>query len=722
MKRILLVILTIIIANGAILADIEAVQSLARRIVPDIADKILFEKIQAPGDSFLISQRNGKVLVQGSSTQAMAVGLNQYLRKEMGTSVSWYSDMPVQTGKKIYLPKHPYGGKAAVDNRFFLNYCTFGYTMPWWNWAEWEHFIDWMALNGINLPLAMTGQEKAWYLTWKKMGLTDEEILGSFTGPAHLPWHWMNNVDHFQGPLSMVWLDRQEALQRQILQRERELGMKPVLAAFAGHAPVALKERYPQAKITLRDDWAGFPMSDRCYFLDPNDSLYLQVQKTYVAIQDSLFGSDHIYGIDPFNEQESPDWSEEFLHKASAGIYSTLRQADPKAIWLQMTWNFYNEAKDWTKPRMKAYLEGVEGDNLLLLDYFCDNAEIWRRNDSYFGKPFIWCYLGNFGGNTMMSGNLKEVDTKLTTALHHAGKNLVGIGGTLEGFDVNPVMHEYILQKAWQPDLSAEAWTELWANSRGGNVSPEVKKAWQLLVDSIYVQRCYVGEASLTNARPGMEKPTGHYTADRHKYNQQPLLKALDLLLNAKGVTENAAYQYDVMNVCRQLLANEFQPLRDSFREAYEDGDLEKARKISGEMDTLLLDLDELLSTNDNFSMARWIADARSCASSRQEADAFEQNARTLLTTWSPPNLVLNDYGNRQWSGLMGSYYRNRWKQFTDAVLQAMEAGEAFDQDAFVASIKQWEWEWTKQHDKLTPHNPLPSSVVARRLRTKYFK
>ena len=38
-----------------------------------------------------------------------------------------------------------------------LNYCTFGYTMPWWTWQDWERFIDWMALNGITTPLAATG-------------------------------------------------------------------------------------------------------------------------------------------------------------------------------------------------------------------------------------------------------------------------------------------------------------------------------------------------------------------------------------------------------------------------------------------------------------------------------------------------------------------------------------------------------------------------------------
>lgn len=26
-----------------------------------------------------------------------------------------------------------------------------------WDWERWEREIDWMALNGINLPLAFTG-------------------------------------------------------------------------------------------------------------------------------------------------------------------------------------------------------------------------------------------------------------------------------------------------------------------------------------------------------------------------------------------------------------------------------------------------------------------------------------------------------------------------------------------------------------------------------------
>ena len=36
--------------------------------------------------------------------------------------------------------------------------------------------IDWMALNGINLPLAQTGQEEIWRRVWKKFGLKEVKL------------------------------------------------------------------------------------------------------------------------------------------------------------------------------------------------------------------------------------------------------------------------------------------------------------------------------------------------------------------------------------------------------------------------------------------------------------------------------------------------------------------------------------------------------------------
>lgn len=38
-----------------------------------------------------------------------------------------------------------------------MNVCTFGYSYVHWDWSRWEREIDWMALNGINMPLAFNG-------------------------------------------------------------------------------------------------------------------------------------------------------------------------------------------------------------------------------------------------------------------------------------------------------------------------------------------------------------------------------------------------------------------------------------------------------------------------------------------------------------------------------------------------------------------------------------
>ena len=70
------------------------------------------------------------------------------------------ADIAVEIPEELPMVGEKVVSEARVDTRFFLNYCTYGYTMPWWQWKEWERFIDWMALNGINMPLAIRLMQK----------------------------------------------------------------------------------------------------------------------------------------------------------------------------------------------------------------------------------------------------------------------------------------------------------------------------------------------------------------------------------------------------------------------------------------------------------------------------------------------------------------------------------------------------------------------------------
>ena len=281
----------------------KAAKKLALRIVPSY--KIEFREKGGDTDYYRISSPGGHLVIEGNNANSLSAGLGRYL-EESGIDVSWYASQKVEAPDEMPLPDSTIYCDALVPKRFFLNYCTFGYSMAWWQWEEWERLIDWMALHGVNMPLAITGQEAVWQKVWRRYGLSDGEIRSYFTGPAHLPWHRMCNIDGVDGPLPQGWIDGQSKLQKRILRRERALGMTPVLPAFAGHVPAKLAEKYPQAQISPVSLWGGFSEANRCYFLSPADPLYARIQKDFLTEQTRLFGTDHIYGFDLFNEVDSP--------------------------------------------------------------------------------------------------------------------------------------------------------------------------------------------------------------------------------------------------------------------------------------------------------------------------------------------------------------------------------------------------------------------------------
>ena len=551
------------------------VRELVKRILPEHYRKIVVEYMPdvTNDERFELYSQADKIIIRGTTKSAIGVGLNYYLKYYCKTYVSWYSFDKIETPKVLPVVPEKVVRSARVPERFFLNYCTYGYTLTWWGWHEWERLIDWMALNGINMPLAIAGQESVWLNVWKKYGLTEKQILEYFTGPSYLPWHRMSNIDHWMGPLPMSWIKNQEKLQKKILRRTRDLGMKPVLPAFAGHVPEILKEKYPKAKITPLSIWGDFEDQYRCHFLDPFDSLFTDIQKTYIDEQTKLYGTDHIYGVDPFNELVPPSWEPEYLANASAKIYDVLKNADSKAVWLQMTWMFSYQRKDWTDERIKSYITAVPDKKQILLDYYAERTEVWKFSESYYKQPFIWCYLGNFGGNTMIAGNIAEVDRRLNEAFANA-ESMVGVGSTLEGFDVNPIMYDFVFEKVWHKDgISLHDWTVQWAQRRVGTTDENAEKAWKLLIDKIYVQYSLCTEGTLTNARPSL---TGHgnwTTKNWTKYNNRDLLEAWGLLLRSKAITK-IAYKYDIVNIGRQVLGNYFTVLRDEFTQAYERKDI----------------------------------------------------------------------------------------------------------------------------------------------------
>lgn len=188
-------------------------------------------------DIFETSVEEGELTIKGSSGVALCRGFYEYV-KDNGLGISSW------TGNRLEWPAHiensaPQTTISPFKHHYYFNVVTFGYTMPYWDWERWEQEIDWMALHGVDMPLALVANEAISARVWKKMGLTDEEIAEYFVGPAHFPWMRMGNISGVDSPLPESWHKTQIALQHKILKRMKALGMKPICPAFSGFVPKA---------------------------------------------------------------------------------------------------------------------------------------------------------------------------------------------------------------------------------------------------------------------------------------------------------------------------------------------------------------------------------------------------------------------------------------------------------------------------------------------------
>ena len=692
----------------------DAAEHLAGRIVPSYADRILFRTVPSREGAvfFELQTRGGKLIIRGNNAGAMAVGLNYYLKKYCNCTVSWYDYNPVEVPETM----PPVNGKvrhnALVKDRFFLNYCTFGYTFAYWDWPQWERLIDWMALNGINLPLAMTAQEAVWENVWKQFGMDDQDILDYFTGPAHLPWQMMGNIDKYDGPLSREWIDAHIALQKKIIERERELGMKPVLGAFNGHVPEQIAEGHRHYTCNWIDSG-----DYRTHFIYPSDPLFAEIQKKYLSFQSELFGTDHIYAADLFNEMPPPCWEPDSLASISREMFRSLEAADSKAEWIQMGWMFLNASKDWTPERIEAYLGACPRGRVKILDYRGEEDEAWLRTDAFYGTPFIWCYLGNFGGNDMLEGCPGRIEARIGKVISEA-QNCSGVGCVPEGLDVNQDIYEYVYENAWSFKEPASEWAIRVADDHFGGISDSFREAWKGLLDDVLFTYSNT-RGTLTNLRPFYFRPSVWTGSSDYFYPNTALYSIWGKMLEDVSVSDR--YVFDLVNVTRQCVGNLFMDLKKEYVRIAGTGNRNEMNRLRTSLCGILADMDTLLSTRREFSLEEWTSPARKWGIEDGNSMRYETNSRHLLTVWYDKGIyTLDDYANRNYSGLTGTYYSARWNAFFDEVEKCAANGSVFDQEQF--DRKCWEigLEWCRSTEGDSAMPEVDAVSYCRKLYNKY--
>jgi len=706
---------------------IQPVSQLAQRILGADARHFLFEFIPPVQgkDTFEIQSQKEKILIRGNNGVSIASGLNWYLKYYCNCHVSLNVDCnQLKLPEQLPQIKETLRRTSPFKYRNFFNYCTFGYTMAWWDWDRWERMIDYMALNGINMPLAITGQEAVWQEMLREMKFSNKQILDFLVGPAYLPWKWMGNIEGLAGPLPQSWIDSHVQLQQKILARERSLGMTPILQGFTGHVPASTRELFPKATLHQTSPWAGMPGT---WFLDPQDSLMQRMGNAFIRIQNELFGTDHLYNADCFNEINPPSQDPIFLSNIGKSVFQAMQSADPDAIWVLQGWFLFWQSDFWQAPQAKALLGAVDNKRMIGLDLYAESQPIWNKTDAFYGKPWIWNVLCNLSQQINLSGHLEAMQKNLNTALNsELSRTLVGIGMMMEGFGYNPIVQEFILEKAWNPDMvDIRSWTASFVKRRYGSDNPKLQQAWLLLLEGPYSRNITNGYESILCRTPSLSRfvPSD---SDRFGvgYDATKIAKACQLILEcSEELKDLPSYRFDVLHITREMLINLANLFNSRIAMAYR-GRNEKALADGRETFLQLIrDLDLLLETDKHFLLGKWIADARSWGTTEAEKDLYEFNARTIITMWEPSlKSQLRDYAARQWNGLMRDFYLPRWKMLLDRLAESLRDDQPLNRRKYFRDLKKFELRWIRKDNKFTPSPKGDTLETAHLLFKKYIQ
>lgn len=643
-------------------SEAEAVVCRTFGKMPENVEFVLLEKTDTTDKYLLVS--DGKTLtVKGTSSVAICKGFYDYILENGYGVASW-------SGNRLEFPDDslPVMEKTVVSpfrHHLFYNVCTFGYTMPFWDWDRWEKEIDWLALHGFDMPLAPIAGEAIFARVWKRLGLSDDEIREYFCGPAHLPWMRMGNMSALDGGMGDEWHEGQIKLQHKILKRMRSLGMAPVCQGFAGFVPKALKEHMPDVDITITK-WQGL----ESYMLSPLDDLFTEIGKDFILEWEKEFGKGTYYLIDSFNEMDIPfgpkGSKERFdtLRKYGETIYRTLADVNPDAVWVMQGWMFGYSRNIWDPESVKALLCGVPDDKMMIIDLAVDfNEYVWKSENSwdylsgFFGKEWIWSTVPNFGGRTALKGPLDFYLNGHLEALSSENRGkLSGFGTSPEGTENNEILYELISRAGWSAsETSLDDFLKAYTKARYGSAPDAVIEFWSEMRRSVY-------DNFTNNARFLWQQRPAYHRGETMEINEHYFSGIERFLSVSEELADSPLYVADAVQYAALYLAAKADYVLKASNWAIVAGDTDKAERLEGLLFSILSDADRLLESHPVLRMERWLDYAEKAASSPEEAAAFVKEGKRLVTTWAGPSL--KDYSCRVWSGLIRDFYVPRLKFF----------------------------------------------------------
>jgi len=684
---------------GPAASPFPGVKALALRRVPWLSPHLVFDSLSgsAGKEEFNIStDKGGGVRIGATGPNAAAVGLNWYLKYYCHRSMSHMGDnlSPVYPLPVI---KDTMRGDASAPIRYALNYCTYNYSYSFYTWQDWEHELDWMALNGVNTMLVANGEEAVWQNVLRRIGYSQKEIDAYIPGPAYNAWWLMGNLQGWGGPMPATQIEGRKILVQKMLARMQTLGITPVMPAFFGMVPSTLKDKL-KAHVITQGSWGAFTRPD---ILDPTDTAFDRIGGLFYEETKKLYGRNlHYFSGDPFHEGGITDGVD--LKKAGSNIQQLMQRYFPGSTWVLQGW------QDNPKAPMLA---GLDRSKVLVQELFGETTNNWEKRQAYEGTPFIWCMITNYGERPGLFGKLQRyADEPYRIRQGKFAPYLKGIGIMPEGIDNNPVAFDWMLEMGWHKEhMETAEWLNSYVLYRYGKENAAIRQAWQLFFQTIYRSPDGYQEGPPENilcARPALKiKSVSTWGTLQKNYDINMYLQAVKLFAaKAPLFKGNDTYTIDLINFTRQVAANIADTVFARIVAAYHQKDRTSFEVYTQRFLSLSGVLDTLLDTHPYYRLSTWQRQALAEGHTPEEKKNDLHNAMMLITWWgenNPKEDNLHEYAYKEWAGLMTPFYQRRWELYFDYLRGQLQGLPAVETNWY-----EWERQWEQDHEKLIAEPP----------------
>lgn len=612
------------------------------RNTPKIADSFVFETIESDGglDTYKVFARDKKIVVCGNNNVAKAMGYYRYLRDYCGVmlsggnyDISYIKTAPLPEGEIIYT--------VPQKIRMAMTYERFAAEAESWGVDRWEKEIDFMAMIGVNTPLALTGSDGVLYKTLMELRIKEENALSFISGSSFWPRQLTGNIFGYLPMNSPDYFAKKIEIGRFVTQREKALDMNPVHQGYISSVPFTFRKHYSKADLIKLPVWNSFPPS---MTLSPDDDIHIKVLNgLFLQKQRELLGEVHNYIFEPLYDVDFKGYTS-FVDEASQMYMSFIKEIDSEAKWFVHSSSLYSLDK--------------KIDGMVIID---ESGESFASHGGFGSNSFIIGLRGNLNGRTVICGDAETLAENQYIKSKESYPNLEGTGLFFDSDSNNPLFYS-LAAEVLTANKSIDMSDYLKRFSLGRYKTDKYTGFLSKLVKTCYCKGSKLNQASALCARPctKIDHTAVGDTFDR-PYDNKDLLALVKEALDNDAV-KNEAMRLDLQDLVRQTLSNVLRPIYLQATECFFRVEAAAYEKTSNAFIEIAQDIDRLLKTVEQTNLYHHLDFARQLGDTKEVRQNLEVNFLMYHTIYGPmKNPLIFDDSWREWGGMTADFYLKRW-------------------------------------------------------------